>query len=304
MKLSLSHWVSKQREGFSKRTNYMLSIPSWVAKALREYGDFTRLTDETFNKLKDDLRKYKVPDPEVSIVIPAYNEEKNILKTLATFASMESCYRAELIVVDNNSSDRTREFLELLEVNFFSEPRQGISFARQSGLEKARGKYLLNADADSLYPPGWIDAYVEALKNPQVTCVYGTYSFIPSKNSSRFFLSLYEIASRWLFRIRRRKMDFFNVLGFNFAFRREDGLKVGGFNIRRQRWSDGWMAMSLAQIGRIEHIRDNNARVWTSDRRLVMDGGLPKAVVKRFSKVISRYLLPLNPKEQLKAYRN
>jgi glycosyltransferase involved in cell wall biosynthesis len=245
------------------------------------------------------LKKYRVDDPEATIAIPVYNEEKSITKTLASFARMQPKYRTELVVVNNNSKDRTKEILASLGVKTIDETRQSISFARQAGLDNAKGKYFLNADGDSIYPDGWIDTYVDALKNKEVVCVCGTYSFIPGKNSSRFVLAIYEIVTRILFLLRRKKMDFFNVLGFNFAFRREDGLKVGGFNTTRQRWSDCWMAMALAQFGKIERITDKHVRVWTSDRRLVYDGGLFKAILKRMTKEVDRYTTPPRPAQEL-----
>lgn len=269
--------------------NNIFGTPAWVREIETEYASYDTVSPAAFERLKEGLKKYKPGNPEVSIGIPVYNEEKSILKMLASFARMQSKYRVELVVINNNSKDRTREILDKLGVNAFDEHRQSISFARQAALTHAKGKFFLNADGDSIYPDGWIDTYADALKDPGIVCVYGTYSFIPGNSSSRFVMSLYEMVTRLAFIVRRNKMDFFNVLGFNFAFRREDGLKVGGFNTTRQRWSDGWMAMMLSEHGKIQRITAKTARVWTSDRRLVLDGGLFKAVTKRFRKEVERY---------------
>lgn len=278
--------------------NDIFGLPAWLKKLEAKYSDYDSLSPQAVDALRDGLKKFRSENPEVTIAIPVYNEEKNITKTLASFARMNPKYPTELIVINNNSKDRTKEILKTLDIKSIDEHRQGISFARQTGLDNAKGKYFLNADGDSIYPDGWIDTYVEALKDPEVTCVYGTYSFIPGKGSSRFVLAMYELVTRLLFLLRRKKMDFFNVLGFNFAFRREDGLKVGGFNTSRQRWSDGWMAMTLARYGRIERITDKCVRVWTSDRRLVYDGGFLKAIWKRLNKEADRYMnLPIPEKE-------
>jgi len=279
--------------------NNFFGVPEWLKRLEKDYGNYDSLSPAAVQFLKERLSKYRTENPEVTVAIPAYNEEKNITRTLASFARMNPKYKTELLVINNNSKDRTKEILDALGVKTIDESRQSISYARQAGLEHARGIFFLNADADSIYPDGWIDTYVEALKNPGIACVYGTYSFIPGKNSSRFVLALYEAVTRFLFLLRRRKMDFFNVLGFNFAFRREDGIRAGGFNTTRQRWSDGWMAMTLQQFGKIERITDKNVRVWTSDRRLVYDGGLFRAVLKRMSKETGRYLNLPQPKREL-----
>ncbi|MDZ4847064.1 MAG: glycosyltransferase family A protein [Chitinophagales bacterium] len=268
--------------------NNILSVPGWVKEILSKY-DSSKVTPKSLQELKFALGKFRCENPEVSIVIPAYNEEKDILRMLASFARMKTDYKTELIVVNNNSKDRTKEILENLGVNVIDEMRQGISYTRQTGLEQAKGKYLLNADGDSLYPDGWINCYVETLKNEKVTCVYGTYSFFPSATISRFELALYEAAARLPLVLRKKKMNFFNVYGFNFAFRRDDGLRAGGFNTQRQRWSDGWMAMMLSQSGEVVHTPDVRARVWTSDRRIVIDGGIIAAVKKRLKKETNRY---------------
>lgn len=268
--------------------NNLFSVPGWVKEILAKY-DSKKVTPVALDELKKGLAKYRCAEPEVSIVIPAYNEEKDILRMLASFARMQPDYKTELIVVNNNSKDRTKEILESLNVNVIDELRQGISYTRQTGLEQAKGKYLLNADGDSLYPAGWINCYVEALKDEKVTCVYGTYSFFPSATISRFELALYEGAARLPLVLRKKKMNFFNVYGFNFAFRREDGLRAGGFNTQRQRWSDGWMAMMLSQSGEVVNTTDVRARVWTSDRRIVIDGGIISAVKKRLKKETNRY---------------
>ena len=260
------------------------STPAWVSKHNFEYTDYTKLPAELIPGLRKKLSRFNAENPVVSIVIPAYNEELNLLKTLSSLADLETEYPTELLVINNNSKDRTQDILDACGVKTVFEGRQGISLARQTGLETAKGTYMLNADADSIYPKGWINAYTDHLaKNPSTTCVYGRYSFIPS-NGGRFSLGLYEILAENLFSLRRRNKDFLNVMGFNFAFRRADGLKVGGFNTTRPRWSDGWMAMTLMELGKIHLVTSDAARVWTSDRRLMHDGGLGQAFVNRVKK--------------------
>jgi len=267
--------------------NYV--TPKWVLSHNFKYNDLNSLDKNITERIKDGLQKFRVEDPEVSIVIPAYNEEKSILHTLSSLSSITPSYKTELIVVNNKSTDQTQNILDQLGVKSFFEPKQGISYTRQTGLEMAKGKYILNADSDSIYPAGWVDAYVNALKDESVSCAYGTYSFIPEYNS-RFVLANYELVSEFIIKRRRHNKEFLNVLGFNFAFRKEDGLKVGGYNINRLVWEDGWMAMLLMNEGKLKQVSGAEARVWTSDRRLMYDGGILKASVKRFKKEILRYL--------------
>lgn len=283
--------------------NNFFKVPGWVDDIESNFNSIDNLANAAMDEVKNGLQKFAALDPEVSIVMPVYNEEKTLLKTLTSFSRMKTKYRVELIIVNNNSQDRTKEIALALGVTVVDEPRQGISFARQTGLNRAKGIYFLNADGDSIYPPGWVDAYVEALKDTQVTCAYGTYSFFPSEGLPRMMLSAYEGATRFFFNVRRKKMDFFNVLGFNFAFRTEDGRKVGGFNTTRKRWSDAWMAMMLQQYGQIKRITSPDARVWTSDRRLMMDGGILKSIKKRFNKEVKYHTETPDFGAEIKEYR-
>lgn len=279
-------------------------IPEWVRRHNASY-DPANPGDERVERIKKGLERFKSEDPEVSIVIPAYNEEEDILKTLSSFSEIETRYRTELIVANNNSKDRTQELLDRCGVKSVIARNQGISYARQAGLEAARGKYIVNADADSIYPSGWVDAMVEPLKLLGVSCSYGTYSFIPSPGSSRLALGVYESIAESFFRFKKKNRECVNVMGFTFAFKKEDGMRVGGFehNLQRHitgRSEDGWMALQLLKCGKLCQVTNPEARVWTSDRRLMMDGSLSKAFANRVKKEVSRLGIYLNPKNAAK----
>lgn len=267
------------------------SIPSWLGQHDISWEPGKPGFEEQVARIRKGLEQFQVDDPEVSIVIPAYNEEKNLLGTLSSFSVMKTKYRVELIVINNNSTDATQKILDACGVKNYFEERQGISFTRQTGFEKAKGTFYLSADADSIYPKAWIDSYVDVLKNKEYSCAYGRYSFIPSAGSSRFALALHEIVAESYFLFRRKRgKDYLNVMGFNFAFRYEDGKKVGGFNVNRQRWQDGWMAMQLSILGKIALVTGTGARVWTSDRRLLADGSLSQAFKNRIQNNFTRVM--------------
>lgn len=258
------------------------SVPTWVWENQIPFQPDSPEVQQRIAGIRDRLALLSDPNPEVSVVIPAYNEEKDLLSTLSTLSHQQTRFRTEIIVVNNNSTDRTQEILDACGIRSFFEPRQGISFTRQTGLEKASGHYYLNADADSMYPPGWIQAHVEALQIAGVRCSYGQHSFIPEGSAGRIGLGLYEIISERYFAFRRmRKREYLNVLGFNFGILRQDALEVGGFNVSRQRWQDGWMALEMLKKGKLHRICTEHARVWTSDRRLKADGNLFKAFTNR-----------------------
>lgn len=265
-----------------------LTVPAWVKRCLFEYKGVDGLSKEFYRDISKRFEKFHPDNPDVSIVIPAWNEEDNLGGTLTSLSYIESQYKVEIIVINNNSTDKTQELLDRCGVKSFFQPVQGISVTRQMGLEKAQGRIILCADSDTLYPPTWVDGYVAALADPRVTCAYGKYSFIPPPKTSRVTMSIYEIVTGALFALRRRKRNYLNVMGFNFGFRKADGLKVGGFNLDRTIWEDGWMAMKLGEIGKIQIIKSDKSKTWTLARRLLIDGGLRKSFIKRIKKESTR----------------
>lgn len=258
--------------------------PDWLNEHLSIPDDPFQLEESFFQALRQRMKNFSHPEPEISVMIPCWNEEANIVRTISSLSHQQSNRKIEIVFIDNNSQDRTRELLDRCGVASGFVEKQGISFARQGGLERAKGRYHLCADADTLYPGGWIDAMVAGLQDASVSCVYGEYSFLPDQGAGRIALGLYEFASELIFRIRNRNRQYVNVRGFSLAFRTADGRAVGGFNTRRPKWSDGWMAMTLADLGRVQIIKGDDARVWTGTRRLMADGGLRGAMKNRLKK--------------------
>src|SRR3989344_7281398 len=92
---------------------------------------------------------------KVSVVIPAFNEEKYIGNCLRSVAN-QSEKPDEIIVVDNNSKDRTVEIAKKFKVKVLSETKQGISYARNKGFNSAKYETIARCDADSIVPKNWI----------------------------------------------------------------------------------------------------------------------------------------------------
>ena len=226
---------------------------------------------------------------DVSIVIPAYNEELNILRTLNSLSNNITSYSVEIIVVNNNSKDRTKELVEACGIPCILETVQRISAARNAGLHAAKGKYILTADADSIYPQYWIELMLNPLVSNDIALVYGSFSFIPTGNTSRFVYFCYEYLAdftRWL--NKTFKEEAVNVYGFNCGFRKRQAIEVDGHQFPPGASEDGWLAVKLRNkgFGKFFNISNPNALVWTTDRRIQSDGGLFKAVIKRLRRLL------------------
>ncbi len=222
--------------------------------------------------------------------MPAFNEEACILKALACLSKSTTLRSVEVIVVNNNSVDRTAALANATGVRCLLETRQGITAARNTGLAAARGKYILNADADTLYPANWIEEMVTPLDDNSVASVYGRFAFIPTTGTPRFIYFLYEYAAdlmRWINRTFREEA--MNVYGFNSGFRKNQGLAVDGFNHPVNASEDSWLALKLRRkgFGRLHCVAKKNALVWTMDRRIQIDGGLRKGLIKRIKRILT-----------------
>ncbi|GHB61460.1 glycosyltransferase family 2 protein [Persicitalea jodogahamensis] len=274
----------------------LFSLPQWVRPHLFEDKQFKDLSVGEISNIQNALQRFNSSDPEVSVVIPVWNEENNIYRTLSSLAASSSKLAVEIIAVNNNSTDDTQKVLDTLGVKSVQQPVQGTPYARQLGLENARGKYHLCADSDTLYPPDWIDLMVKPMQDSEaVTGVYGIYSFLPPKGQSRLGLWLYESIGSLLIRYRRMNKEYLNVYGFNMGLVTETGLRNGGFLVKGNRVyadqvsgsdfvndsEDGRMAINLMKTGKLSWVTHPKARVFTSSRRLMDDGGLTKAFIRR-----------------------
>lgn len=270
-------------------------MPTWTEKHMFQGNNFTNLTTKQLIDLQNQIKKCSSKNPEVSIVVPVWNEQDSVFRALSSLSANETNLKVELIVINNNSTDATQSVLDKLGVINFLQITQGTPFARQMGLENAKGKYFLCADADTLYPPKWIDCMVAPMmQSDKVTGVYGRYSFIPPNNNNRMGLWFYELFTAAIIRIRKNKREYLNTYGFNMGFVRKVGIETGGFNVSSNRKynnavgndntndaEDGRMARNLSTKGDLVLVTDPRARVFTSARRLMDDGSLWKAFTKR-----------------------
>jgi glycosyltransferase involved in cell wall biosynthesis len=85
----------------------------------------------------------------VSVVFPAYNEEAGIAAAVADFLSVPAV--DEVVVVDNNSRDRTAELAAQAGARVVHEPRQGYGWALRRGLREARGDYIILSEPDGTF---------------------------------------------------------------------------------------------------------------------------------------------------------
>ncbi len=113
----------------------------------------------------------------VSVVIPCYNQGEFILEAIASVESCQEKVYEILIINDGSTSPGTHKVLTYLQekgYHVIEQSNQGLAAARNTGIKKARGRYILPLDADNRIKPAYITEAVTILdENPEVGVVYG-----------------------------------------------------------------------------------------------------------------------------------
>jgi glycosyltransferase involved in cell wall biosynthesis len=118
-----------------------------------------------------------LPDPLLSVVMPAYNEQATIEEIIGRVMAVP--LRIELIVVDDGSKDRTREILSALQAThhfklIFQERNQGKGAALRRGFQEVTGDLVIIQDADLEYSPEEYPELIDLICMGRADVVYGS----------------------------------------------------------------------------------------------------------------------------------
>lgn len=260
-------------------------------------------------EIKTKVEQLNSQEPLVSVVIIAYNEEKRLLPCVWSLSNSKTKYPFEIIGVDNNSHDLTSKLFKELGVRYFFEEKKGPGYSRQKGLEEARGKYIVCIDADTLYPPRYIETMIRELEKPNTMVVSSNYNYLPQEGFPRFWMRFYELFRDIHLYFLSFKNPVWCVRGAVMAHNAPKALEIGGYRVHLSRGEDGAMAYDLMEFGKISFIRGYKARAYTSTKALGVDGSIVSALSKRAweaIKGVGRYFKftgdsdPLSPKNREK----
>ena len=180
---------------------------------------------------------------DYSIIIPAYNEEDYLPATLTALqeAMPKLGLRGEIIVVDNNSSDRTAAIAANQGVTVIFEAINQISRARNVGAREAQGRYLIFVDADTFIPLELLQQALANLESGDIigggACVAGN---IPLHYSLRLLLKFWNVIS-----ILTK-----NAAG-SFIYCQTDAFEaIGGFSEAVYASEEIWLSRKLKKLGR------------------------------------------------------
>ncbi len=218
----------------------------------------------------------------LSFVIPAYNEEAYLPACLESILAQTRNLpgQTEIVVVNNASSDRTREVaMGFAGVKVVDEPRKGLTFARQAGYLATTGELIANVDSDSRLTDGWVAQVLEAFeREPNLVALSGPlvyYDLLPRQRVSVqvFYLIAWMVYVTNRYILRAGSM----VQGGNFVVKASALKQIGGFNTAISFYGeDTDIARRMNKVGKVDFTF--KLKMFSSARRLKNEGMLRVAV--------------------------
>ena len=170
--------------------------------------------------------------PRVSVVIPAYNEEKYLPICLESIRKQDYPGEYEVIVVDNASTDNTAKIAQSRGAKVVHEDKRSPACARQKGAEAATGEIIAFIDADTQAPARWLSVIASRfVREPETVVISGPYAYFDAGKIARIASYFGNFIALTLDQLFRRAFNKGSALwGSNFAVRRSVLLEVGGFD--------------------------------------------------------------------------
>lgn len=216
--------------------------------------------------------------PFVSVVVPAYNEEKYILKCLDSLfnQTVDKKVYEVIVALSSKTTDKTEEKIKKYPVKTIY-IKGGVAMGRYQGFRIAKGDILAGTDADTAVPKDWIENIISAFNDPNVVSVTGPVlpdPLAPFRERLYYYLALafyltYSTADRKKY-----------LSGNNFAVRRDAYFKCGEFKRHLKSGEETELTHRICKYGKI--VYDKKIRIRTSTRRT--QEGYIKSFI-RYSKV-------------------
>ncbi len=231
----------------------------------------------------------------LSFVVPAYNEEAYLPACLESIVEQTRSFpvgTTEIIVVNNASTDRTREVaLGYAGVRVVDEPRKGLTFARQAGFAAATGELIANVDSDSRLTPGWVAQVLESFAEAErrvaassgterrkpLVALSGPVLYYDLTARQRVLVHLFYMIGWMTYAMNRYVLRVGSMVqGGNFVTSRAALEEIGGFNTAISFYGeDTDIARRLNEVGEVRFTFE--LKMFSSARRLKNEGMLTMA---------------------------
>lgn len=201
-------------------------------------------------------------NPLISVVVAAYNEEEYLPKCLEAIVNQNFPKEDyELVVVDNNSTDKTAEIAKSYGARVVKEEKQGNTFAISRGMKSAEGKLIALTDSDTRVSADWLSVINEIFQNEKVVAATGT-AFMDTGSKVFNWLAgdVYEAFVKFNFLLGKP-----HTTGFNLIVRRSALEQVGGVDEKFTMSSDVDLGLRLSKVGKV--VFSSRLKAVTSFRR-------------------------------------
>ncbi|RMB57434.1 glycosyltransferase [Dokdonia sinensis] len=232
-------------------------------------------------------------NPELSIIIPCYNSEKTLEKTLASVLN-QNFQNWEAIIVNDGSTDNTEATANAWvakdkRFKYFSKPNEGLGKTRNFGISKAVGNYILPLDSDNLVIKEFGQEAIDLLNsNSKIGVVHGNAEYFGEK-SGVWGISEFNLD----------RMLISNFIDACAIYRKELWEKVGGYDERmpyqgHEDW-EFWIALGVRNI-KFHHLHQITFKYFVSSNSMIrtftdeMLVANRDYIVKKYSKVYHRKL--------------
>lgn len=198
----------------------------------------------------------------ISVVIPAHNEEKYIAQCLDSLSN-QTIKPDEIIIVNNNSHDKTVVIAKKYGAHIINEKQQGIIHARNTGFNAVHSDIIARCDADTIPARDWIEQIISDFTHHAIDAISGPIFFhdLP-------MMKTFNLPSKMYAQFMKKLQDHETLLGPNMALTKEIWERVKNevcLNDKKVH-EDIDLAIHIQKYGRIKF--DPELVVWTSLRRM------------------------------------
>ncbi|HUD44304.1 MAG TPA: glycosyltransferase family 2 protein [Patescibacteria group bacterium] len=204
--------------------------------------------------------------PFISIIIPAFNEEKMILHCLDAIKNQSYPKdKFEIILANNNSTDKTVSIAEKQGAKIITETQEGYIFTLNTGMKAASGEIIAVTDADTIVTHNWLETMAIIFQDPDVVAVTGSITLnMRSTTIKTLSEMLYRLFLQFNFASGKPHLS-----GPNFAIRKDIFMKINGLNTLYELSGDVELGLRAKKYGKVSFTKD--LKVFTSPRRWRMN---------------------------------
>lgn len=204
----------------------------------------------------------------ISVVMPAFNEGDDMIPCLESL-----CHQTvprdqyEIIVVDGNSKDNTREVAAKYADKVFIQTSKKVGGARNDGVLACKYENVVTVDADVIFPPTWMEAVMRNFeKYPEAVVFYGP--IYPIEKGAMHKVEVF-LFNNICLKLGNKTKLFYGTLGANTAFRKKTFIEAGMYRVCDA--GDDWeLPRRMKNYGKIHY--DNDMLIGFSMRRYINFG--------------------------------